>query len=135
LVNRGYQVWVFGSAREQSLGDRIAGDISAVTNLCGRTRLEDVVDLVALCRRVVSNDSGLMHVACAAGTQVIAIYGSSSPSYTPPLSDDAVVLYEGLDCSPCFDRICRYGHTNCLAMISVEEIMGCTGARSYQDTE
>lgn len=118
LVAQGKQVWIFGSAKEQALGEEIrlaAGDAADhVTNLCGRTALADVVDLMATCERVVSNDSGLMHVAAATGTSIVAIYGSSTPDYTPPLTADAKVLYLRLECSPCFERVCPLGHTKCL---------------------
>jgi len=93
LIVAGYQVWVFGSDKERAFGEQVALAGKNVINLCGKTRLEDVVDLIALCDSVVSNDSGLMHVACATGRRVIAIYGSSSPSYTPPLSKNAEVIY------------------------------------------
>lgn len=122
LVKAGYQVWVFGSRKEREIGEQIASVGSAVTNLCGATRLEDVVDLIALCDNVVANDSGLMHVACATGRNVIAIYGSSSPAYTPPLSQNAEVIYRYLECSPCFKRECPLGHTNCLTGINSETI-------------
>lgn len=117
LVKAGYQVWVFGSRKEREIGGQIASVGNEVTNLCGTTRLEDVIDLVALCEKVVSNDSGLMHVACAVGVKVIAIYGSSSPTYTPPLSNNAEVIYRYLECSPCYKRECPLGHTNCLTGI------------------
>ena len=122
LVKAGYQVWVFGSRKEREIGGQIASVGNEVTNLCGTTRLEDVIDLVVLCEKVVSNDSGLMHVACAVGAKVIAIYGSSSPTYTPPLSNNAEVIYRYLECSPCFKRTCPLEHTNCLNGIKVEEI-------------
>ena len=117
LVKAGYQVWVFGSRKEREIGGQIASVGNEVTNLCGTTRLEDVIDLVVLCEKVVSNDSGLMHVACAVGAKVIAIYGSSSPTYTPPLSNNAEVIYRYLECSPCYKRECPLGHTNCLTGI------------------
>ena len=122
LILEGYQVWVFGSEKEHEIGALIASVGAGVTNLCGATRLEDVVDLIALCDSVVSNDSGLMHVACAADRRVIAIYGSSSPAYTPPLSQNAEVIYRYLECSPCFKRECPLGHTNCLNGIKVDEV-------------
>ena len=117
LNSAGFQVWVFGSEKEREIGAQIASVGDAITDLCGTTRLEDVIDLVTLCEKVVSNDSGLMHVACAVGTKVIAIYGSSSPTYTPPLSSNAEVIYRYLECSPCYKRECPLGHTNCLTGI------------------
>lgn len=89
LAETGYQVWVLGSDKEQAAGTaiaRAAGDHGF--NLCGRTRLVDVVDLIAAAEQVVSNDSGLMHVAAAVGVKLNAIYGSSTPDYTPPLTVD-----------------------------------------------
>lgn len=124
LLASGKQLWVFGSVREQSLGEeitRIAG--KRVVNLCGITRLEDVVDLLALAETAVTNDSGLMHIAAAVGVKLVAIFGSSTPDYTPPLSDKAQVVYLRLDCSPCFKRDCPLGHLNCLKQISVEEVL------------
>ncbi len=123
LIASGKQVWVFGSAREQSLGEeitRIAG--KSVVNLCGSTRLEDVADLLPLAETAVTNDSGLMHIATAVGVKLVAIYGSSSPDYTPPLTDKAEIVYLRLDCSPCFQRECPLGHTNCLNQITVDMV-------------
>lgn len=123
LVSGGNRVWVFGSDRERTLGERIRSAAGGeATNLCGRTRLEDAADLISLTSEVVSNDSGLMHVAAAVGTRVIAIYGSSTPRYTPPLTDDGEVLYLELECSPCFERHCPLGHMSCLRDISVDAV-------------
>jgi heptosyltransferase-2 len=116
-------VWVLGSAGERALGDRIVELAGAgVRNLCGETRLEDAVDLLSLASAAVTNDSGLMHVAAAAGAPVIAIYGSSSPAHTPPLTSRSTVHYLGLPCSPCFRRECPLGHLRCLREISPAEI-------------
>jgi lipopolysaccharide heptosyltransferase II len=120
----GKQVWVFGSAREQSLGEEIthiAGE--RVVNLCGSTRLEDVVDLLSLAETAVTNDSGLMHMAAAVGVKLVVIYGSSTPDYTPPLSDKAQIVYLRLDCSPCFKRECPLKHLNCLKQITVDDVL------------
>ena len=117
------EVWVFGSEKETALGEKIASHGPAVKNLCGKTQLVDVVDLIALTESVVSNDSGLMHVACATGQKTVAIYGSTDPGYTPPLSNKAEIIYLGLECSPCFKRECPYGHTNCLKDIKPNKVL------------
>jgi heptosyltransferase-2 len=122
-LGRQEPVWVLGSAAERALGDRIVELAGAgVRNLCGETRLEDAVDLLSLASAAVTNDSGLMHVAAAAGARVIAIYGSSSPAYTPPLTSRSTVHYLALPCSPCFRRECPLGHLRCLREISPAEI-------------
>jgi heptosyltransferase-2 len=115
---------VFGSSKDCSTGDVIASLVKsdAIQNLCGKTQLEDVIDLMSLSTTAVTNDSGLMHIATAVGIKVIAIYGSSSPNYTPPLSDDAIIEYLDLECSPCFKRECPLGHTNCLNKINVDDV-------------
>lgn len=122
LENR--YVWVFGSQKEKALGERIAAAGDHVTNLCGRTSLIDAVDLLALARVAVTNDSGLMHVAAAVGCHVAALFGSSSPLMTPPLTESRRIFYRGLSCSPCFQRTCRFGHYDCLVGIEVEQIAG-----------
>lgn len=125
LVEQGYRIWVFGSLKEQALGDNMATHADII-NLCGRTELVDVIDLLACCESVVSNDSGLMHIAAAVDVKVTVIYGSSTPEYTPPLSDKANIIYHRLECSPCFKRQCQFGHYDCLRNISVDEVLGIT---------
>lgn len=123
LADRGRQVWVLGSAKERELGAAIAQGRPNIHDLTGRTQLVDVIDLLAASTAAVTNDSGLMHVAAAVGTRLVAIYGSSSPSHTPPLSPRATVLYLGLSCSPCFARECPLGHLNCLRAITPEQVL------------
>ena len=123
LAAAGYQVWVLGSAKEKELGASIAQGRADIHDLSGRTQLVDVVDLLGAAQAAVSNDSGLMHVAAAVGTRLVAIYGSSSPKMTPPLSRQARVLYLGLSCSPCFQRECPLGHLNCLRQITPEQVL------------
>jgi len=123
LVTQGRQVWLFGSAKDTPVCQQIvAAAGEGVIDLSGKTSLEDVVDLIAMSEQVVSNDSGLMHIAAATGRKIIAIYGSSSPGYTPPLSDRAKVIYLGLECSPCFERKCPLGHYDCLRKIDVGRV-------------
>ena len=113
LVRRDFDVWVLGSASDDKAGAEI-GRNRGVKNLCGKTELADVVDLLAACEQAVSNDSGLMHIAAAVGTRVIGIYGSSSPGFTPPLTENRVLHHLQLECSPCFQRNCPLGHLRCL---------------------
>jgi heptosyltransferase-2 len=121
LDAEGFAVWVMGSERDREAGRLIAAAGKA-HNLCGQTSLADAIDLLASCRAAVSNDSGLMHVAAAAGTHVVAIYGSSSPAYTPPLTARNSIHYLALSCSPCFERQCPLGHLRCLRDISVGQV-------------
>lgn len=118
FTNEGWQVWLFGSTKDHAAAEEIINLCPRSTvNLCGRTSLEDAVDLIAQTDVAVSNDSGLMHVAAAVGTRVAAIFGSSSPEYTPPLSAKAQVLTSDIECRPCFQRRCRFGHYRCLTEI------------------
>lgn len=120
----GWQVWLFGSQKD----DEIAEEINCLSdgmcvNLCGKTDLSQAMDLLSLADTVVCNDSGLMHLAAALGRKVVAVYGSSSPTHTPPLSDKAKIVSLHLECSPCFKRECPLGHTDCLNKLYPEKIV------------
>ena len=124
-AERGWQVWVLGSENDRAAGDVVAAAAGAgVRNLCGRTRLEDAVDLLGLAEVAVTNDSGLMHVAAAVGCVVIAIYGSTTPEYTPPLTDRKHVLWLRPDCGPCMQRSCPLGHLKCLRDLQPSQVTG-----------
>ncbi len=122
LAGEGRPVWVLGSTHERALGEAILARAPATRNLAGETSLVEAVDVLGAAAAVVSNDSGLMHVAAAVGAPLVAIYGSSSPRYTPPASARAKVMYRALPCSPCFARECPLGHLNCLRGIGVDEV-------------
>jgi heptosyltransferase-2 len=108
-------VWIMGSAADKAVGDAIVQSAhGCAINLCGRTSLEQAIDLIATARLVVSNDSGLMHVAAALDRPLLALYGSSSPAYTPPLSTHAKIVTMNVECSPCFQRQCPLGHFKCM---------------------
>ena len=124
LVATGRQVWIFGGPADEATGDRIAAGIGAGSvNLAGRTSLMDAIDLLARCESVVTNDSGLMHIAAAVGTRIVALYGSTSPDFTPPLSDNAEIISLELACSPCFKRDCPLGHKNCLNLLEPDSVL------------
>jgi heptosyltransferase-2 len=121
LADAGYSVWVLGSREEIAAGEFIADGSSAI-NLCGRTALEDVIDVLSVCEQAVSNDSGLMHIAAAVGIHVHGIYGSTSPKFTPPLTKRRDIHEIDLDCRPCFERECPLGHLRCLRDLSPDRI-------------
>ncbi len=114
----GRQVVLLGSPGDLKDGKDIPG-----TNLIGRTTLDEAIDLIAGAAMVVSNDSGLMHVAAAAGRPLVALFGSSSPEHTPPLSAAARVLWLKAACSPCFERVCPLGHFKCMNELSVDRVL------------
>jgi heptosyltransferase-2 len=123
LLDSGHQVWLVGSSGDAPTCAEIGAAAPGVVDLSGRTTLLDAVDLLSLADVVVSNDSGLMHVACALDRRVVALFGSTSPEYTPPLSDGATVLRTDLECSPCFQRRCPFGHTDCLTTLRPERVL------------
>ena len=123
LAARGYAVWLVGSPKDHAIAETIAAaSTGACINLCGKTDIAEAADLLAASRLVVTNDSGLMHIAAAVGRPVIALYGSSSPQFTPPLSVDARILTLDIECSPCFQRVCPLGHFKCLNDLSPERV-------------
>jgi heptosyltransferase-2 len=124
LHGRGQQVWLVGSAKDQAIGETIrAASGDACRNLCGQTSLDEAVDLLASAVAVVTNDSGLMHVAAALDKPLVALYGSSSPHFTPPLSKRAHIVSLNLACSPCFQRECPLGHLDCLRKLAPDTVL------------
>jgi len=119
----GQPALVLGSARDRAE----IGDIPC-RNLAGETTLDEAIDLLAGAERVVSNDSGLMHVAAALERPLVALFGSSSPRHTPPLSAKARVLWLGIECSPCYARECPLGHFRCMRELSVEQVLQLMGS-------
>jgi heptosyltransferase-2 len=118
FLESGMQVWIIGSPNDRLAADavlRAAGAASPlIRDLTGRTDLGTAIDLLSLAAVVVSNDSGLMHAAAAVGAPLVALFGSSSPTYTPPLSPTAQIARIEIACSPCFKRECPLGHFKCL---------------------
>jgi heptosyltransferase-2 len=118
FLAEGLDVWLIGSPNDQGIGEAIvdaAGDAGRpIVNLTGRTDLGTAIDLLSLASVVVSNDSGLMHAAAAVGAPLVALFGSSSPAYTPPMSAKARIARIDIECSPCFQRECPLGHFKCM---------------------
>jgi len=129
---------LLGSAKEAALCEEIATTAGPgrCINLAGRTSLLEAFALIAAARAVVSNDSGLMHVAAAFGVRQVALFGSSSPLHTPPLNERAQVVWlkqdpgyqPPLDCAPCFERECPLGHQRCLLDITPDRVLALLDA-------
>lgn len=123
----GLPVLLLGSGKEAALAREIAEAApGACRVMAGETSLIDAMALIAGARGLVSNDSGLMHVAAAFGLPQVAVFGSTSPEHTPPLNPRARVLWLKdelkLDCMPCFERQCRFGHYRCLAEVAPQRV-------------
>lgn len=128
LADRGLATWVFGSEKDKPVAEEIAHLVAArdkaamPVNLCGATNLLEALDLMSLASAVVTNDSGLMHIAAAIGRPLVALYGSTSPAMTPPLGKTVRIIERTLACRPCFKRECPLGHLDCLNLIGAAEV-------------
>jgi len=122
-IRQGWQVWILGSAKDNAVALEIQGLLEPAQReycktLTGQTTLAQAIDLMSAAKAVVSNDSGLMHVAAALGKPIVALYGSTSADFTPPLADQVQLLSIDIDCRPCFKRTCPLGHKRCLVDLS-----------------
>ncbi|RLQ22126.1 lipopolysaccharide heptosyltransferase II [Seongchinamella sediminis] len=116
-IDRGWQVLLFGSGNDQPVTAEIVAACGASTHcldLAGRTTLAEAVDMLSLATAVVSNDSGLMHIAAALSRPLVVIYGPTSPGFTPPLNANSEVVVSDIDCAPCFQRECPLQHHRCM---------------------
>ncbi len=117
-LDRGGQVWLFGSKNDALICQHIQVQThQRCENLAGKTTLAEAVDLLSAASAVVTNDSGLMHIAAALNKPLVAVYGSSDPAFTPPLSSTVEIVRSGLSCSPCFKRVCPLQHHECLTKL------------------
>ncbi len=128
LVEKGYQIWLFGSPNDKAITNTLLELVDNTTkefvfNLAGESSLVEAIDLLSYCNTVISNDSGALHIAAAVGCSVIGIYGSTSPDYTPPLSDKVAILNTDIECRPCFKRECPYGHLKCLKELPASKVI------------
>ena len=125
FLDRGWQVALFGSAKDQPVTAEIvtaAGGSERCFDLAGHTQLSEAVDMLSLATAVVSNDSGLMHIAAALSRPLVVVYGATSPDFTPPLNDNSSIVVSDIDCAPCFQRECPLGHHKCMRDTPVGEL-------------
>ena len=126
-IHDNWQVWIIGSAKDHQVAEEIRRQMDveirdSCTNITGQTSLGQAIDLLSLASMVVSNDSGLMHIAAAVGSPVVALFGSTSPDFTPPLAERVKSLTTDISCRPCFQRSCPLGHKRCLTEISADRV-------------
>lgn len=124
MIDEGIQVWIIGAKNEVDAGNEIIAIEPRVRNFVGETSLLEMAALLSLSDQVLTNDSGPMHIAASLDKPVIAIFGSSSPGFTPPLGDKICILEKNdLSCRPCFQRTCRFGHYACLREIRPDQVL------------
>ena len=123
-LQRGWQVLLYGSQNDSEVTSQIyhiSGAQRYCYDLAGKTSLAEAIDLLSLSDAVVSNDSGLMHIAAALGRPLLVLYGATSPVFTPPLSNVARMIVSDIECAPCFARECPLGHHRCMRDITADQ--------------
>lgn len=128
LVANGHQVMLMGSENDRADAETVFSQIPPafqkdVVNVAGQTSLLDAIDLIGAAQGVVTNDSGLMHVAAATRRPVVALFGPSSPEHTPPLTENAAIVTHSIPCHPCFERNCPLHHQACLSEVDVDRVI------------
>jgi heptosyltransferase-2 len=124
-----WQVWIMGSPKDSACATEIQNQTQhQCVDLTGKTTLAEAIDLMSLAKLVVSNDSGLMHIASALERPLVAVYGSTDPGFTPPLSDNVKIVRSGISCSPCFKRECPLQHHQCMKDVTVNQVLEALAA-------
>ncbi len=132
MAEQGWQVWLYGSEKDRTVTNEIQEYLPTALrkqcfNLAGQTSLADAVDLLSRANAVVSNDSGLMHIAAALSRPLVAVYGSTTAAHTPPMNKNSETLWLGLKCSPCFERRCPLGHMDCMNKLGPKMVIDAIG--------
>jgi len=127
-IAEGWDIWIFGSGNDKEIASAIVSGVDSdklahCWNLTGHTNLAQAIDLMSTVDAAVTNDSGLMHIAAALNLPIIAVFGSTSPDFTPPLTQQVRLLTTDIECRPCFKRECPYGHLRCLTEIAPTRVL------------
>lgn len=132
VKDNGAKVILFGGKDDREICNAVLDGLTGLNphtktfgvgvNLAGEVDLRKSIALISRCNLFITNDSGPMHIAAALGIPTVAIFGSTDPKLTRPLGDNVRVIKRDIECSPCFDRECRYGHYNCMKMVTVQDV-------------
>lgn len=118
-----HSVWIMGSSKDQEIAKTIHALAPGIIDLTNQTTLAQAIDLMSLANLVVTNDTGLMHIAAALNRPLVAIFGASDPHFTPPLAQNVQIVKENLACQPCFQRTCPLVHHHCMHQLSVQKVI------------
>ncbi len=130
--SEGFAVWIFGSKKDIPVAAEIQQHLKTpAVDFSGKTRLEEAIDLLSVATVVVSNDSGLMHVAAALNKPLMALYGPTDPAFAPPLGSNTRSLSLALSCSPCRARECPLGHHRCMRDLLPEQVLTAMNRLEY----
>jgi heptosyltransferase-2 len=133
-LKKGWNVFILGSLKDSRTANKIkinlhSKSIENLFDLTGETSLVDAVDILALSDLTLTNDSGLMHVAAAVGVPLVALYGPSSPEFTPPLSSVATILRKNTGYSKVRKGGAEEGYHHSLLDLKPEEVLDSLQAR------
>jgi heptosyltransferase-2 len=124
----GVRILLTGGPGEVEIGRDIAAAMrSPALNLVGKTSVRQMMALLSLCRLMVTNDSGPMHVAAAFGVPIVAVFGPTDHTTTSPLADTCRIIRKEADCAPCLLRQCPTDH-RCMTAITAGDVL--EGARA-----
>lgn len=127
-IRAGWQVWLMGSAKDHPVAETIRQALTEAErqysyNLAGVTNLGEAIELMSCADAVISNDSGLMHIAAALQLALVVVYGSTSPAFTPPLGERVEIVNNEVECSPCFERECPKLHHKCMQELMPAQVL------------
>ncbi|MBI5048037.1 MAG: lipopolysaccharide heptosyltransferase II [Deltaproteobacteria bacterium] len=121
----GAKLVVFGGKEDREICNAVLNGLPGI-NLAGELDLRKSIAIVSKCNLFLTNDSGPMHISASLGIPTIAMFGSTDPKLTGPLGGRAKTIKKDIECSPCFERVCKYGHYNCFNMVTEDDVYGAS---------
>jgi heptosyltransferase-2 len=121
--SKNIRIYVTGSAQDKmfNLGSGIENN-PVFFDMRGAP-LTEVMDIARNTDLFIGNDSGIMHIADSFSVPMIVIFGSTAPTWGGPVNSKAELIYKAIECQPCFEKECRFGHYNCLKNIKPDEVL------------